>query len=101
MSEARVAAHTHASDFASWLPYPGRPGGDRDEDDDEDDDGGPEPREAWALDKLCEALLVKGALVPVSRKSVQSFLTPLSVSTPQEKSPELKMEKALFQAPAD
>lgn len=42
--------------------------------DDGDDDGGdneePEPREAWALDRLCDALLVKGALVPISRKSV-------------------------------
>jgi len=41
-----------------------------------DDDGGGgdgddeelEPREAWALDRLCDALLVKGALVPISRK---------------------------------
>ncbi|KAH9046478.1 Las1-domain-containing protein [Lactarius hengduanensis] len=34
-----------------------------------DDDGdGDEPREAWALDRLCEALLARGALVPLSRK---------------------------------
>jgi hypothetical protein len=41
--------------------------GDNDDDGDEEE---PEPREAWALDRLCDALLVKGALVPISRKSV-------------------------------
>ncbi|KAH9176993.1 Las1-like-domain-containing protein [Lactarius sanguifluus] len=35
--------------------------------DDDDGDGG-EPRDAWALDRLCEALLARGALVPLSRK---------------------------------
>jgi ribosomal biogenesis protein LAS1 len=39
--------------------------GDNDDDGDEEE---PEPREAWALDRLCDALLVKGALVPISRK---------------------------------
>ncbi|KAH8992057.1 Las1-domain-containing protein [Lactarius akahatsu] len=33
-----------------------------------DADDGDEPREAWALDRLCEALLARGALVPLSRK---------------------------------
>jgi ribosomal biogenesis protein LAS1 len=37
-------------------------------DGDEEVEGEPEPREAWALDRLCDALLVKGALVPISRK---------------------------------
>ena len=80
LAEARVAAHTHTSEFASWLPYrEHRRAGEEDEsavaaqgedDDDDDDDDMPEPTEAWALDKLCDALLVKGALVPLSRKSV-------------------------------
>jgi len=35
---------------------------------DDGDDEELEPREAWALDRLCDALLVKGAIVPVSRK---------------------------------
>ncbi|KAH9075771.1 Las1-like-domain-containing protein [Lactarius deliciosus] len=34
-----------------------------------DDNDGDEPREAWALDRLCEALLARGALVPLSRKA--------------------------------
>lgn len=86
LAEARVAAavhvHMHASEFASYrgrLAGEGEPvvvgaaaavdnaGGD-------DYDEEPEPREAWALDRLCDALLVKGALVPISRKSV--FLIP-------------------------
>ncbi|KAH9005961.1 Las1-domain-containing protein [Lactarius hatsudake] len=33
-----------------------------------DDNDGDEPREAWALDRLCEALLARGALVPLSRR---------------------------------
>ena len=85
LAEARVAAHTHASEFASWLPYyrerrhAGEEEGEDEssavaatqvEDNNEDDEGMPEPTEAWALDRLCDALLVKGALVPLSRKSV-------------------------------
>jgi ribosomal biogenesis protein LAS1 len=81
LAEARVAAHTHASEFASWLPCRdhGRAvaaqmdDGERDEDGDDDDEV-LEPTEAWALDRFCDALLEKGALVPVSRKSVS--LTP-------------------------
>jgi len=91
LAEARVAAHTHAGEFASWLPYRERERqyageGDEsavaaarvedDEDEDDDDDDMPEPTEAWALDRLCDALLVKGALVPLSRKSVN--LSPIS-----------------------
>ncbi|KAH9060829.1 Las1-domain-containing protein [Lactarius vividus] len=34
----------------------------------DDDGGGDEPRETWALDRLCDALLARGALVPLSRK---------------------------------
>lgn len=68
LAEARVAAvqmqmQMHGSEFASGLSsYRGRQGG--------DDEGElePEPRETWALDRLCDALLVKGALVPLSRK---------------------------------
>ena len=48
---------------------------DKDNGDDDDGDGDGdgddeerEPREIWALDRLCDALLVKGALVPISRK---------------------------------
>ena len=40
------------------------------------DDEEPEPREAWALDRLCDALLVKGALVPISRKLVIGVFLP-------------------------
>ena len=98
LAEARVAAavhahaHTHAasasaSEFASswssnWLSYHHRGGrharehgkvlvggGEVDGDGDGDDEE-LEPREVWALDRLCDALLVKGALVPISRKSV-------------------------------
>ena len=80
LAEARVAAHTHTSEFASWLPYrERRHAGEEaesavaaqgEDDDDDGDDDVPEPTEAWALDRLCDALLVKGALVPLSRKSV-------------------------------
>lgn len=81
LAEARVAAHTHASEFASWLPYRGRHRAGEEEEDEsavaaqveddrDDEDDMPEPTEAWALDRLCDALLVKGALVPLSRKSV-------------------------------
>jgi len=77
LAEARVAAHTHAREFASWLPYRDRgragaqmDGGERDDDGDDDDDEVLEPTEAWALDRFCDALLEKGALVPVSRKLV-------------------------------
>lgn len=79
LAEARLAAAVHANEFASSLSYRGRHAGEPvvaavvdngEEDDDGDDDEEPEPREAWALDRLCDALLVKGALVPISRKSV-------------------------------
>jgi ribosomal biogenesis protein LAS1 len=90
LAEARLAAavHTHASEFASSsLSYRGRHAGepvvaavvDNGDDDDGDgdvDDEEPEPREAWALDRLCDALLVKGVLVPISRKSVIQCLLP-------------------------
>jgi ribosomal biogenesis protein LAS1 len=96
LAETRVAAYTHASEFASWLPhYRGHTGvgGREDEDDSGDDDGDDddddevlEPTEAWALDRFCDALLEKGALVPVSRKSVLHLSSlplsfPLSLST--------------------
>jgi ribosomal biogenesis protein LAS1 len=77
LAEARVAAaaavaHTYAGTHTSEDPVAAVSalaaaviGDDHDGDDEE-----LEPREAWALDRLCDALLVKGALVPVSRKSV-------------------------------
>jgi ribosomal biogenesis protein LAS1 len=82
LAEARVGAALRAngSEFASSLSYRGRHAGEPvvaavvdNGDDDEGDDEEPEPREAWALDRLCDALLVKGALVPISRKSVVSM----------------------------
>jgi ribosomal biogenesis protein LAS1 len=33
-------------------------------------------REKWAMDRLCDALLDKGALVPVSKKQGNPFLIP-------------------------
>jgi ribosomal biogenesis protein LAS1 len=88
LAEARVAAsvhaHAHTSEFASSLSYRGRNAGEPvaaavgdNGDDDGGDDEEPEPREAWALDRLCDALLVKGALVPISRKSVINSFSPL------------------------
>ncbi len=58
LAEARVAAATDAQPMNENVS-----GGARDDYDDGDD-----PREAWALDRLCEALLARGALVPLSRK---------------------------------
>lgn len=93
LAEARVAAvQMLAGEFASGLSsYRGRqPGeaaaaavdnGDGDGDGEEEE---LEPREAWALDRLCDALLVRGALVPISRKSVinisPNFLIPCPLS---------------------
>jgi ribosomal biogenesis protein LAS1 len=92
LAEARVAAmQMHAGEFASGLlSYRGRQSGEAAAAavDNGDGYGGGdeeelEPREAWALDKLCDALLVKGALVPISRKSVINISPlpyPLSLS---------------------
>jgi ribosomal biogenesis protein LAS1 len=60
LSEARVAAAAHPATMNEY-------GGVRaplDDDAGDDDD----PRSTWALDQLCEALLARGALVPLSRK---------------------------------
>jgi ribosomal biogenesis protein LAS1 len=95
LAEARVAAvqmQMHAGETASGLSsYRARqqPGETAaavlDNGDDGDGDGEEEeelePREAWALDRLCDALLVKGALVPISRKSVINA-SPLSYPLP-------------------
>ena len=93
LAEARVAAVVHAaSEFASssWLSYRGgrhRAGEpvalvvDNGDEDDGGDDEEPEPREAWALDRLCDALLVKGALVPISRKLVIDVFLPAPTPT--------------------
>jgi len=66
----------HAGEFSSGLSsYRGRQPGeaaaaavDNGDDVGDGDEEELEPREAWALDRLCDALLVKGALVPISRK---------------------------------
>ena len=53
LAEARVAAHpTSMNEYGAMN--------------DDDDD----PREAWALDRLCDALLARGAMIPLSRKWV-------------------------------
>lgn len=39
-------------------------------DDDGDGDGDDDPKERWALDRLADALLDRGALVPLSKKCV-------------------------------
>ncbi|KAI0271574.1 Las1-like-domain-containing protein [Gloeopeniophorella convolvens] len=61
LAEARIAADASAREFAWQAGERGTSTGADDEDEDD-------PREAWALERLCEALLVRGALVPVSRK---------------------------------
>ncbi|KAF7982009.1 hypothetical protein HWV62_30244 [Athelia sp. TMB] len=62
IAQAKVAAGTSAGDLA-W---------------EEDED----PKEKWALERLSDALLEKGALVPLSKKKrlfpADSFLPPLS-----------------------
>lgn len=89
---AAVQMQMHAGETASGLSsYRARqqPGETAaavlDNGDDGDGDGEEEeelePREAWALDRLCDALLVKGALVPISRKSVINA-SPLSYPLP-------------------
>ena len=75
VSEARVAASAAMNEFA-WqsrdgyelTAAAGESAGRADDGSDE-----PEPREIWALDRLCEALLTRGVLVPISRKSVPSL----------------------------
>jgi ribosomal biogenesis protein LAS1 len=104
LAEARVAAHTHASEFASWLPYRdcGRAAvqmddGERDDEGDEDEDEVLEPTEAWALDRFCDALLEKGALVPISRKSVYRHSYP----PPPPSSNKSQPKKSIRSGPAD
>jgi ribosomal biogenesis protein LAS1 len=36
--------------------------------------GDEDPKERWAIEKLCDGLLQKGALVPLSKKSVETHL---------------------------
>ncbi len=90
LAEARVAAvHAQASGFASLLSYRGRQAGEPvatvvdNGDHGGGDDEELEPREAWALDGLCDALLVKGALVPISRKSVIKISLVVPPRSPQ------------------
>ncbi|KAI9512323.1 Las1-domain-containing protein, partial [Russula earlei] len=77
LAEARVAAAAAAAHAIEPASPPTSPpssalaaaaigdGDDRAGDDEEEE---LEPREAWALERFCDALLAKGALVPVSRK---------------------------------
>ena len=67
LAEARVAADTQPPTTNEFVRL------DYDYDDDGDGDGGcgDDRTEAWALDRLCEALLARGALVPLSRKCVR------------------------------
>ncbi|KAI0307540.1 Las1-like-domain-containing protein [Multifurca ochricompacta] len=60
LSEARITADARTSEFG-WQSYAPTAG-------DFTAADGDDPREAWALDRLCEALLLRGALVPISRK---------------------------------
>lgn len=57
LAEARVAANVAVGNIGWDLDASDQP------DTDEID-----PRERWALDRLCDALLEKGALVPLSKK---------------------------------
>ncbi|KAI0252650.1 Las1-like-domain-containing protein [Lactifluus subvellereus] len=66
VAEARVAADAATSEFAC-RPRDGYGQAAAGESAGTEDDE-PEPRETWALDRLCEALLARGVLVPVSRK---------------------------------
>ena len=56
LAEARVTAAAIDTQPTSMNEYGGS------------DDGDDDPTEAWALDRLCEALLARGALVPLSHK---------------------------------
>lgn len=55
IAEAKVAANVSTA-MLEWGP------------DNDGPDGEEEGREQWALERLCEALLDKGGLVPTSRK---------------------------------
>ena len=112
LAEARVAAVQvqmlmHPGEIASGLSsYRARqqPGDSAAAVVDNGDDGEGEelelePREAWALDRLCDALLVKGALVPISRKSViitSPVFHPLSPRRGNEKKKRTCSTNAIF-----
>lgn len=64
ISEAKVAS---ATGRVGWDDAPG--------DGDEEDS----PQEKWALDRLSEALLDKGMLVPLSKKCVHTSLSSFSI----------------------
>ena len=67
LAEARVAADTQPPTTSESMRL------DYDYDDDGNGDDCRDDRtEAWALDRLCEALLARGALVPLSRKCVRA-----------------------------
>ena len=56
ISEAKVAANVAVSGLDSGPASDNLSGGDED------------PKERWALDRFCDGLLEKGALVPLSKK---------------------------------
>jgi ribosomal biogenesis protein LAS1 len=67
LAEARVAGAASAHQTTSSTEF----GGECAPYDDYEYDGdGDDPSEVWALDRLCDALLARGALVPLSRKWV-------------------------------
>jgi ribosomal biogenesis protein LAS1 len=65
LAEARVTGATTAHPTTTSTEF----GGGSAPYDDYDYDG-EDPSEVWALDRLCDALLARGALVPLSRKWV-------------------------------
>ncbi|KAF8656385.1 hypothetical protein AX16_002571 [Volvariella volvacea WC 439] len=76
ISEAKVVANVSAAEYG-WTSGAGSV--------DATDIGEQDAKERWALDKLCDVLLERGTLVPLSKKKrvfpVDSFLPPeLSVS---------------------
>ncbi len=63
IAEARVASNASAGAFY-WEP----------DTNGSTEDSQLDPKERWALERFCEYLLEKGALVPLSRKSVNGIL---------------------------
>lgn len=66
ISEAKVAANI-AVGGVGWDTGDQTTGGPQGE----NQDDGMDPKEKWALERFCDALLEKGGLVPLSKKCVQ------------------------------
>ena len=58
VADAKLAAPASPSEVSTWD----------DGNTDEDEEDGDDPRERWALERLVDALLEKGMIVPLSRK---------------------------------